>query len=588
MKDVIIYYLIKFSIFKGISLLVFNDYLLMISFISFLVYIITILLVKERELTIKLKLLIISIVIINLFNANINVFLINALLFFVNLIILWLIRHYFVALFALKPDLVASKNIKEEIETEQPKLKDQHSLLIRLPVYILLFNIFIYLMIYVTSLLFYSNLHTLNYNLVPYNLLIIILILIFSLFIYKVSKIEFNIDRSNKFQLSLFLFIVLEAINIIITNNLFSIISWFISSATFLGLIFFLDNFSKEYKLIKPIFRLIDISIIIFILTIFMIVILLGNSILNSINISNLISLKNNFITGFLIFGVALLGSIIPFSLKNFKIFFQDNSITGLLLYSIILFSSSFFIFRLGFALTSDIFIILIILFAFSIITICLSSLYLCLELFSSYEGFNHSIKTIFGYYLIINFNIGLILLSFSIYIPGIEYYNYMSNLLFLIIILELITLFIIYLFVPLISKFEDDFHLIGPYYFKFKFYNLFFIIPGLVMIFLIGYPYIYYLLLLFAKNPINSSFILSVNLTSILAIFILLILIILMILSTIYITLFSHRRKVYVRQVSEYLLSSIDLFLIITLICITGLASIIYMIFSQTLSFSF
>ena len=588
MKDLIIYYLTNISIYKGISLLLLNDYLLMISFTSFLVYVISMLLTKERGLTIKLKLLIISIVIINLFNSTINIFLINALLFFVNLIILWLIRHYFIALFALKPDLVAPKKTKEEQETQQPELKDQQSLLIRLPVYLLLFNIIIYILIYITSLLFYSNLHILNYNLVSYNLLLIILILLFSLFIYKVSKIEFKTDKTNKVQLSLFLFIVLGVINIIISNNLFSIFSWFISSATFLGLLFFLDNFSKENALIRPIFRLIDISTMIFILIIFMIVILVGNNRINSLNISNLISLQNNFITCFLIFGFALLGSIIPFSLKNLKIFFQDNSITGLLLYSIILYSTSFFIFRLGFALVSPPLIIVVILFTFSIVTVCLSSLYLCLELFSSYEGFNHSIKTIFGYYLIIDFNMGLMLLSFSIYIPDIEYNSYMSNLLFLIVIIKLITLFIIYLFLPLISKFEDDFHLIGPFYFKYKFYNLFFIIPGIVMIFLIGSPYIYYILLLFTKNPINSSFILSVNLTIILAIFIVLIVVFLMIISTIYITLFSHRKKVYIKQLSEYRLSSVDLFLIITLISIIGLASIIYLLYSQTFSFLF
>ena len=86
-------------------------------------------------------------------------------------------------------------------------------------------------------------------------------------------------------------------------------------------------------------------------------------------------------------------------------------------------------------------------------------------------------------------------------------------------------------------------------------------------------------------KNPIKSNFILCVNLTIILSIIILQIVTFLMIISTIYVNLFSHRKEVNNKHISEYILSPTDLVLLIAIICIIGLISIIYVLNSQTFS---
>jgi formate hydrogenlyase subunit 3/multisubunit Na+/H+ antiporter MnhD subunit len=220
------------------------------------------------------------------------------------------------------------------------------------------------------------------------------LILIFGLIATQFSNNQLENSSNKDLYDFLVLIIIFGLIGIVLTTNIMSIILWFLFLSLIFGVIFFIDNFKKELVLLKFYFIVLIISAICLIGATILIYLATGSLELDVINGIQISEELNNFISITLYLGIGLLCGLIPFSIFHLNI--------------------SFIAIRILNTLSHESLIVSFTLIILLILGIILSMVYITIELFTHIDGNTHSIKKIFGYSVVLDFNMVLLFFVFS------------------------------------------------------------------------------------------------------------------------------------------------------------------------------
>ena len=240
------------------------------------------------------------------------------------------------------------------------------------------------------------------------------LILIFGLIATHFSNNELENSLNKGLYDFLVLIIIFGLIGIVLTSNIMSIILWFLFLSLIFGVIFFIDNFKKELELLKLYIIVLITSAICLIGATILIYLATGSLELDVINGNQISEELNNIILIALYLGIGLLCGLVPFSIFHLKNYFQDNSYANLLLFSIFIYIISFIAIRILNVLSPESLIVSFTLISLLILGIILPMVYIPIELFTHIDGTTYSIKKIFGYSVVLDFNMVLLFVMFS------------------------------------------------------------------------------------------------------------------------------------------------------------------------------
>ena len=404
------------------------------------------------------------------------------------------------------------------------------------------------------------------------------LILIFGLIATQFSKNALR-DSSNKgFYDFLVLIIIFGLIGIVLTTNIMSIILWYLFLSLIFGVIFFIDNFKKELVLLKFYFIVLIISAICLIGATILIYLATGSLELDVINGIQISEELNNFISITLYLGIGLLCGLIPFSIFHLKNYFQDNSYSNLLLFSIFIYIISFIAIRILNTLSHESLIVSFTLIILLILGIILSMVYITIELFTHIDGNTHSIKKIFGYSVVLDFNMVLLFFVFSnlLTTPLIEIF--LNSIIYFLLTNFSVKMLIFYTFYPvMINTYEDNMKLLGGFKNKYRKFGMCLLISGLIIIVLLGFLFLNNTLPILFSYEIASNSLYSLTASIVLTIYVLFLIVVLIVVSTNFNHLYNQNEPQYLQRDSAKNIHSIDFIPIIVLFVIIVCLSLSY-----------
>jgi len=318
------------------------------------------------------------------------------------------------------------------------------------------------------------------------------LILIFSLIVTKFSNSEFESSSNKDLYDFLLLIIIFGLIGIVLTTNILSIVLWFLFLSSTFGLIFFIDNFKKELVLLKLYFIVLIISAICLIgatILIYLATESLELDVINGIQISEEL---NDFILIILYLGIGLLCGLVPFSIFHLKNYFQDNSYANLGLFSIFIYTISFITIRILKVLSPESLIVSFTLMTLLILGIILPMVYITIELFTHIDGNTYSIKKIFGYSVVLDFNMVLLFVVFSNLLTTPINEIFLNSIIYFLLTVFSVKMLIFYTFYPvMINTREDNMKLLSGFKKEYRKFGTVLLVSGLIIIVLLGFLFL-------------------------------------------------------------------------------------------------
>ena len=401
------------------------------------------------------------------------------------------------------------------------------------------------------------------------------LILIFGLIATHFSKNALK-DSSNKgFYDFLVLIIIFGLIGIVLTANIMSIILWYLFLSLIFGVIFFIDNFKKELVLLKLYFIVLIISAICLIGATILIYLATGSLELGVINGTQISEELNNFISITLYLGFGLLCGLVPFSIFHLKNYFQDNSYANLLLFSIFIYIISFIVIRILNVLSHESLIVSFTLMTLLIVGIILPMVYIPIELFTHIDGNTYSIKKIFGYSVVLDFNMVLLFFVFSnlLTIPINEVF--LNSIIYFLLTIFSVKMLIFYTFYPVtINTYEDNMKLLGGFKNEYRKFGTVLLVSGLIIIVLLGFLFLNNTLPILFSYEIASNSLYSLTASIILTVYVLFLIVVLIFISTNFNHLYNKNEPQYLQRDSVKIIRSIDympiMVLFVIIICLS------------------
>ena len=401
------------------------------------------------------------------------------------------------------------------------------------------------------------------------------LILIFGLIATQFSKNALR-DSSNKgFYDFLVLIIIFGLIGIVLTTNIMSIILWYLFLSLIFGVIFFIDNFKKELVLLKLYFIVLIISAICLIGATILIYLATGSLELDVINGTQISEELNNFISITLYLGIGLLCGLVPFSIFHLKNYFQDNSYANLLLFSIFIYIISFIVIRILNVLSHESLIVSFTLMTLLIVGIILPMVYIPIELFTHIDGNTYSIKKIFGYSVVLDFNMVLLFFVFSNLLTTPINEVFLNSIIYFLLTIFSVKMLIFYTFYPvMINTDEDNMKLLGGFKNKYRKFGTGLLVSGLIIIVLLGFLFLNNTLPILFSYEIASNSLYSLTASIILTVYVLFLIVVLIFISTNFNHLYNKNEPQYLQRDSVKIIRSIDympiMVLFVIIICLS------------------
>ena len=405
------------------------------------------------------------------------------------------------------------------------------------------------------------------------------LILIFGLIATQFSNNQLENSSNKGLYDSLILIIIFGLIGIVLTTNILSIILWFLFLSLIFGVIFFIDNFKKELELLKLYFIVLIISAICLIGAIILIYLATRSLELDVINEIQISEELNNVISIAFFLGIGLLCGLVPFSIFHLKNYFQDNSYANLLLFSIFIYITSFIAIRFLNVLSYESLIVSFTLIPLLILGIILPMVYIIIELFTHIDGNTYSIKKIFGYSVVLDFNMVLLFIVFSNLLTTPINEIFLNSIIYFLLTIFSVKMLIFYTFYPImINTYEDNMKLLGGFKKEYRKFGTVLLISGLLIIVLLGFLFLNNTLptLLFTYEiASNSLYSLATNI--VLTVYILFLIVVLIFISTTFNHLYNQNEPQYLQRDREKNIHSIDYVPIIVLFVIIICLSLSY-----------
>jgi len=404
------------------------------------------------------------------------------------------------------------------------------------------------------------------------------LILIFGLIATQFSKNELKNSSNKDLYDFLVLIIIFGLIGIVLTTNIMSIILWFLFLSLIFGVIFFIDNFKKELELLKLYFIVLIISAICLIGATILIYLATGSLELDVINGIQISEELNNFISITLYLGIGLLCGLVPFSIFHLKNYFQDNSYANLLLFSTFIYITSFIAIRILNVLSHESLIISFMLITLLILGIILPMVYITIELFTHIDGNTYSIKRIFGYSVVLDFNMILLFVEFSNLLTTPLNEIFLNSIIYFLLTIFSVKMLIFYTFYPImINTDEDNMKLLGGFKNKYRKFGTGLLVSGLIIIVLLGFLFLNNILPILFSYEIASNSLYSLTASIVLTIYILFLIVVLIVVSTNFNHLYNQNEPQYLQRDSAKNIHSIDFIPIIVLFVIIVCLSLSY-----------
>jgi len=404
------------------------------------------------------------------------------------------------------------------------------------------------------------------------------LILIFSLIVTKFSNSEFESSSNKDLYDFLLLIIIFGLIGIVLTTNILSIVLWFLFLSSTFGLIFFIDNFKKELVLLKLYFIVLIISAICLIgatILIYLATESLELDVINGIQISEEL---NDFILIILYLGIGLLCGLVPFSIFHLKNYFQDNSYANLGLFSIFIYTISFITIRILKVLSPESLIVSFTLMTLLILGIILPMVYITIELFTHIDGNTYSIKKIFGYSVVLDFNMVLLFVVFSNLLTTPINEIFLNSIIYFLLTVFSVKMLIFYTFYPvMINTREDNMKLLSGFKKEYRKFGTVLLVSGLIIIVLLGFLFLNNTLPILFSYEIASNSLYSLTASIVLTIYVLFLIVVLILISTNFNHLYNQNEPQYLQRDNAKEIRSIDFIPIIVLFVIIICLSLSY-----------
>jgi len=408
--------------------------------------------------------------------------------------------------------------------------------------------------------------------------IIIELILIFGLIATKFSNKQLENSSNKDLYDFLVLLIIFGLIGIVLTTNIMSIILWFLFLSLIFGVIFFIDNFKKELILLKLYFIVLIISAICLIGATILIFLATGSLELDVINGTEISEELNNFISITLFLGIGLLCGLVPFSIFHLKNYFQDNSYANLFLFSIFIYIISFIAIRILNSLSHESLIVSFTLMILLIFGIILPMVYITIELFTHIDGNTYSIKKIFGYSIVLDFNMVLLFVVFSNLLTTPLNEIFLNSIIYFLLTIFSVKMLIFYTFYPvMINTDEDNAKLLGGFKNKYRKFGTGLLVSGLIIIVLLGFLFLNNTLPILSSYEIASNSLYSLTAGIVLTVYILFLIVVLILISTKFNHLYNQNTPQYLQRDSTKNLHPIDFMPIIVLFVIIICLSLSY-----------
>jgi formate hydrogenlyase subunit 3/multisubunit Na+/H+ antiporter MnhD subunit len=413
--------------------------------------------------------------------------------------------------------------------------------------------------------------------------IIIELILIFGLIATKFSNNQLR-DSSNKGLYDLLvLIIIFGLIGIVSTTNITSIILWFLFLSFIFGVIFFINNFKKELVLLKLYFIVLIISAICLIGATILIYLATGSLELGVINGTQISEELNNFISITLYLGFGLLCGLVPFSIYHLKNYFQDNSYANLLLFSIFIYIISFIAVRILKVLSHESLLVDFMLMTLLILGIILPMVHITIELFTHIDGNTYSIKKIFGYSVVLDFNMFLLLVVFSNLLTTSLNEIFLNSIIYFLLTIFSVKILIFYTLYPvIINTDEDNMKLLGGFKKEYRKYGTGLLVSGLIIIVLLGFLFLNNTLPILFSYEIASNSLYSLIASIVLTVYILFLIVVLILISTNFNHLYNQNEPRYLQRDNAKNIRSIDFMPIMVLFVIILCFSLSYIFFDN------
>jgi len=404
------------------------------------------------------------------------------------------------------------------------------------------------------------------------------LILIFGLIATKFSNNQLENSSNKDLYDFLALIIIFGLIGIVLTTNIMSIILWFLFLSLIFGVIFFIDNFKKELVLLKLYFIVLIISAICLIGATILIYLTTGSLELDVINGTQISEELNNFISIILYLGIGFLCGLVPFSIFHLKNYFQDNLYANLGLFSIFIYIISFIAIRILNALSPESLIVSFTLLTLLILGIILPMVYIVIELFTHIDGNTYSIKKIFGYSVVLDFNMVLLFVVFSNLLITPINEIFLNSIIYFLLTIFSVKMLIFYTFYPvMINTHEDNMKLLGGFKNKYRQFGTVLLVSGLIIIVLLGFLFLNNILPILFSYEIASNSLYSLTASIVLTVYVLFLIVFLIIISTNFNHLYNQNESRYLQRDNAKNIRSIDFMPIIVLFVIIICLSLSY-----------
>ena len=404
------------------------------------------------------------------------------------------------------------------------------------------------------------------------------LILIFGLITTKFSNNQLENSSNKGLYDFLVLIIIFGLIGIVSTTNIMSLILWFLFLSLIFGVIFFIDNFKKELVLLRLYFIVLIISAICLIGATLLIYLATGSLEFDVINGTQISGELNNFISITLFLGIGLLCGLVPFSIFHLKNYFQDNSYANLLLFSIFIYIISFIAIRILNVISHVSLIVSFTLMTLLILGIILPMVYITIELFTHIDGNTYSIKKIFGYSVVLDFNMVLLLVIFSNLLTTPLNKVFLNSIIYFLLSVFTVKMLIFYTFYPVsINTDEDNMKLLGGFKKNYRKFGTVLLVSGLIIIVLLGFLFLNNTLPVLFSYEIASNSLYSLTASIVLTVYILFLLVVLIFISTNFNQLYNQNKPQYLQRDNVKNIRSIDFMPIIVLFTIIICLSLSY-----------
>jgi formate hydrogenlyase subunit 3/multisubunit Na+/H+ antiporter MnhD subunit len=377
--------------------------------------------------------------------------------------------------------------------------------------------------------------------------IIIELIYLLGLFLSIFSRSESKEYPSEKIVDCFILIIISSLIGLVISINLISFISCFLIAILSIGIIFFLADYKKEFNLLKLYFIGCIFTIACLVLLIIIIFLETNTLLLYELNNVEFSSITNTLLSLIFIIGIGIPFGMFPFFIYHLRDYFQNTSYTYLFLYSLVNYITTFSTLKIFQIFTFTLVFNGFLLFFLSSLSLLISLFYIITELFTSLDGNSYSLKKLFGYSVVSDFNIFILFSSFISLINSGDISFYVESLVFFLLIIMSNKFLIYYTFFPLmLETYDDNLKLFGNFRTKYKIFGRFLFVSGIILVFPLSFNGSFNILYLYNLDEVMINSLLKLMATLAFSLFIIYLSINLIFISIIYI-------QIYYSQNPEY-----------------------------------